>query len=132
MDPITAITTLGAEVIKASDDWFTTDEERAEANRAAYQAQVAAALAQAQMQISAYEAEAKSGHRGWRHQVGTVLACAFGLHFLIFPLFTVFLPFLGVEVPIPQIEIETLMPIMLGMLGLGGIRAYDLKQGTRK
>ena len=132
VDPISALATLGTEVVKAADDWFTSDEERAEANRVVMLAQINAAIANAELQIRAYEAESKSGHKGWRHQVGVTLSLAFGMHFVVFPLVSFVGPLLGQSIVTPEFDIETLMPIMLGMLGLGGIRAYDLKQGTRK
>jgi hypothetical protein len=132
LDPITALSNLGSEIVKASDDWFTSDEERAEANRALYLAQIDASLKFCEMQIRAYEADAKSGHKGWRHQLGVMLSLAVGMHFVVFPLLQFVAGGFGYTPDFPTLDMAQIMGLLGTLLGLGGWRSFDLKEGTRK
>jgi hypothetical protein len=36
------------------------------------------------------------------------------------------------ERPLPQFDMTSLMTVLMGMLGLGGLRTYEKKQGITK
>ena len=39
----------------------------------------------------------------------------------------------GVDIPeLPEFDMGSLMTVMMGMLGLGGLRSYEKKQGITK
>ncbi len=132
MDPVTAGLQFGKAALQIADDLFTSDEERSEAEQKMLLAKLRAAMEPDQAQVAAYIAEMRSGHRGWRHQLGIILSLAVGMHFVAFPLITVLAQLFGYTAALPDLDIEQLWPLLLGMLGLGGLRSYDLRNGSRK
>lgn len=85
-------------------------------------------------QIKVNDTEAGSGDnysRRWRPSAGWVCVCGLAYQFLIQPLLPWFMHVLGVSAPpLPSIDNDTLMILLTGMLGLGGLRSFDKKQGT--
>ena len=47
-----------------------------------------------------------------------------GVNFLVSPICA------GFGITIPQADMSMMMPLLMGMLGLGAMRSYDKKQGT--
>jgi len=88
-------------------------------------------LALGQMEINKAEAASPSLFKGgWRPFVGWV--CGFGLayEFLARPLLPFFAGLAGLDVPpLIQLGTETLLPLLFGMLGLGGMRSYERVSG---
>ena len=87
----------------------------------------------AQMEVNKVEA----GHRsifvaGWRPAIGWTCALAFLMHFLIMPLIQVLAIYLDFVAPIIMFDMEALMSIMLGMLGIAGMRSYEKIKGVAK
>jgi hypothetical protein len=71
--------------------------------------------------------EIEAGHRtvfvaGWRPFIGWVCGVALAYNFIIRDLFIWALD--PQEVP-PALQMEHLMTVLLGMLGLGGLRTYE-------
>ena len=87
-------------------------------------------------QISINKAEA--GHRslfvaGWRPFLGWGLSFAMIWHFVLVPMLTFIFAYIGIESPeLPIFDIESLMTVLLGMLGLGGLRSYEKAKGISK
>jgi len=82
-------------------------------------------------QLAVNEAEAKSGSwwvAGWRPGVGWVCVVSVAWTFIIHPTVTWF----GVDSP--PIDVSQLMILLLGMLGIGGMRSFDKlnKTDTKK
>jgi Holin of 3TMs, for gene-transfer release len=82
----------------------------------------------AQMQADINKAEASNTSlfvAGWRPAVGWV--CAIGLltQFIIAPLATWGSGLIGKTVTFPSLDMGTLLTLLLGMLGLGGMRTYE-------
>ena len=74
----------------------------------------------AQLEIN--KAEASSGavfKGGWRPAVGWVCALGFAVNFLVSPIAA------GFGVAIPQADTSVMMPVLMGMLGLGGLRSFE-------
>jgi len=94
----------------------------------------AQALSLAQIEVN--KAEAASGSLfkgGWRPAVGWVCAFAFAYHFIIKDLIVFGCAVAGVELPeLPNFDMGTLLTVLGGMLGIGGLRSYEKKQGLTK
>ena len=70
---------------------------------------------------------------GWRPFLGWGLSLAMIWHFLLVPLITFICAFAGVDIPeLPHFDMESLMTVLLGMLGLGGLRSFEKAKGLTK
>ena len=80
-----------------------------------------------QIEVAKLEATGTWFQRGWRPSVGWTCALALAWHFVGAP-FTIFgLEALGLAAPaLPELEWAALSPILLGMLGLGALRTYEV------
>lgn len=88
----------------------------------------------AQLEIN--KAEAASGSifkGGWRPAVGWVCAFAFAYHFVIQPVLVFIFAYAGVDAPeLPEFDMGTLLTVLGGMLGIGGLRTYEKQKGLAK
>jgi hypothetical protein len=91
-------------------------------------------LALAQIEVN--KAEAASGSifkGGWRPAIGWVCASAFAYHFVLQPVIVFVVLSAGVDLPpLPEFDMASLMTVMMGMLGLGGLRTYEKQKGITK
>ena len=90
-------------------------------------------IAQGQMAINEVEAAHKSLFvSGWRPAVGWV--CVLGMfgNFITIPFSNFVLALLELDIVIPLVPLETMMPVLMGMLGLGAMRTYEKKSGVSK
>ncbi len=86
-------------------------------------------------QIKTNRAEAQTGSifiGGWRPAVAWVCVVAFALNYLINPLANWYLVLIGETMVLPALDTESLMPLLLGMLGLGGLRTTEKVKGVAK
>ena len=87
-------------------------------------------------QIEVNKAEAASGSLfkgGWRPCVGWVCAIAFFYHFVGQPVIIFVLTITGVEIPdLPNFNMNTLLTVLGGMLGIGSLRSYEKQKGLTK
>ena len=91
-------------------------------------------LALAQIEVNKAEAASSSVWKGgWRPFVGWVCGTAFAYHFVIQPLAIFGLAAYGMEVPpLPDFEMSQLMTVLMGMLGLGGLRSFEKTKGVAR
>ena len=86
----------------------------------------------AQLEIN--KAEAASGSLfkgGWRPFVGWTCGIAFAYHFVLQPLLIFVFAYIGLETPdLPAFDVGTLLPVLGGMLGIGGLRSYEKTTGV--
>ena len=90
-------------------------------------------IAQGQMAINQVEAAHKSLFvSGWRPAVGWV--CVLGMfgNFITIPFSNFVLALLGIDIVIPLVPLETMMPVLMGMLGLGAMRSYEKKNSVHR
>lgn len=91
-------------------------------------------LAKGQLEIN--QAEAASGSifkGGWRPFIGWVCGTAFAYHFILQPIIVFGVTVAGVTLPpLPEFDMATLMPVLMGMLGLGGLRTFEKTKGVSK
>ena len=91
-------------------------------------------LAKAQLEVNKVEAAHKSLFvSGWRPAVGWVCAIAFLYHFLLKDIIMFVCAFAGVDIPdLPEFDMSTLLTVLGGMLGIGGLRTYEKQKGLTK
>jgi hypothetical protein len=84
-------------------------------------------LAKGQIEINKAEAAHKSMFvAGWRPFVGWTCGVALAWHFVGQPLAVFVISYSGIEAPaLPVFEMESLLTVLLGMLGLGGLRTFE-------
>jgi hypothetical protein len=96
------------------------------------QAQIAAAVAIVQGQLDTNKAEAASPSAftsGWRPGIGWICAAALGMQYIARPLLAWAGIVSGHPFPtLPGID-DNLWQLMLGMLGLGGLRTFEKTKG---
>lgn len=68
---------------------------------------------------------------GWRPLVGWICASALLWHFIIQPIVVFIATMNGVDVLLPEFDMASLMTVLLGMLGLGGLRTFEKSKGIR-
>ena len=91
-------------------------------------------LAMAQIEVN--KAEAASGSifkGGWRPFIGWVCGFAFAYHFILQPILLFGVAAVGISLPpLPEFDMSQMMPVLLGMLGLGGLRTFEKHKGITK
>jgi len=83
-------------------------------------------LAKGQLEVNKVEA----GHSslfvsGWRPFIGWT--CGLGMfgNFITIPFSNFVLALAGIDIVIPLVPLETMMPVLMGMLGLGAMRSFE-------
>ena len=80
----------------------------------------------AQIELNKVEAAHQSMFvAGWRPSIGWVCSLAMLLNFILIPFINLGMEFAGADIRLDLIEMDTMMPVLLGMLGLGGMRSYE-------
>ena len=119
------------EVAGLIDDVFTSDEEKANAKIAIEKIQ--ARLKEKQLDINKAEASHRSLFvAGWRPCLGWISALSIGNVYLFQPFIVMILKIVGSDVVLPNLDLSQLMPLVLGMLGLGGLRTFEKTKGVTK
>ena len=91
-------------------------------------------LAKGQLEVNKVEA----GHRsplvaGWRPFIGWVCGVALAWHFVLSPVIIFIAAWLNVTLPaLPEFDMGSLMTVLMGMLGLGGLRTFEKTKGLTK
>ena len=84
-------------------------------------------LAKGQLAIN--KEEAKSGNlfiAGWRPFIGWSCGVALVWHFIAAPFIIFFAALFGATLPpLPEFDMGSLMTVLMGMLGLGGLRTFE-------
>jgi len=91
-------------------------------------------LAKGQIEINKEEAKSRNIFiAGWRPFVGWTCGLALFWHFLGLPV-TLFVTgwFNLQHPPLPEFDMQSLMTVLLGMLGLGGMRTFEKFKGVTK
>jgi len=110
-------------------DIFGTKEERDKATATIEQIKLQPEIAQ----LIVNEAEANSLNMfvaGWRPAAGWVCVSALAYQFLLRPILMAV--FTGTSVYFPTLELQDLMSILFGMLGLGAYRTYEKVAGVNR
>jgi hypothetical protein len=70
---------------------------------------------------------------GWRPFLGWSLSFAMAWHYVLAPLILFIAGFFGYQLPqLPEFDMASLMTVLMGMLGLGGLRTVEKINGVAK
>ena len=88
----------------------------------------------AQLEVNKTEAASQNMFvAGWRPAVGWTCCLGFFSNFIIVPFANLALQITGQGFELPMIDLSTMMPVLLGMLGLGGMRTVEkIKKVSRE
>ena len=81
-------------------------------------------LALAQIKLNTEEAKGNWFQSSWRPLVGWVCSISLMVNYMISPICA------GFGITIPQADMSVMMPLLLGLLGLGGLRSFDKLKKT--
>ena len=93
--------------------------------------------AMAQVEVNKAEAQHRSIFvAGWRPFIGWTCGVALAYHFILHPIM-VFAMMTFPTIPIspdqlPEFDMSSLLTVLMGMLGLGGLRTYEKTKGLTK
>ena len=115
--------------LKVLDKFIPDPAEKAKA-----EAQLRADLMawdKAQTDVNAAEAQSSSLFvSGWRPAVGWVCCAALTWTYILQPIAAFALAQFGYLTALPRLDMGEMMPILIGMLGLGGMRSWEKTKGV--
>jgi len=82
------------------------------------------ALMMQQLKILQADAQGNWFQASWRPLIGWIAGISLGINYMIAPIA------LGFGFKIPQADMSVMMPLLLGMLGIGGMRSFDKLKKT--
>lgn len=116
------------------DKLFTSDDERMAAKLKVLELEKSGELAQ--IAVNAQEAQHDSIFvAGWRPFIGWVCGLAFTWAFLLYPMLSFFVVAFGLSADltlVPDLDLNAMMPVLMGMLGLGAMRSWEKKEGVAR
>ena len=123
-------------VTKVVDRFLPEDKEaRAKAERS-LKAQLTTHLAKidlAQLDINKQEAAHRSVFvAGWRPFIGWTCGIALAYNYVLQPILIFVLAQTGHLMNLPSMDLNEIMPVLMGMLGLGGLRTFEKYKGVSK
>ena len=87
----------------------------------------------AQLEVNKAEAASSSIFvSGWRPATGWVCVLGMAGNFIVTPFANFVLALLEVQVFIPLVPLDTMLPVLLGLLGLGGLRTLEKAKGVHR
>jgi hypothetical protein len=91
-------------------------------------------LAKGQIEVNKAEASNPSLLvSGWRPFVGWVCGLALFWHFIGLPITLFLLTLFTVDIPdLPIFDMDTLLTVLMGMLGLGGMRTWEKTKNVHR
>ena len=95
--------------------------------------EIDAKLKEKQLDINKAEASHRSIFvSGWRPFLGWISGLSIGYVYLFQPVFDMILQMFDIKVDWVVLDLGQLMPLVLGMLGLGGLRSFEKSRGVTK
>ena len=80
----------------------------------------------AQIEVNKIEAGSRAvWTSGWRPFIGWTCGFAMAYAYVVQPILVFILAQSGYLIDLPRVELAEMMPILLGMLGLGGLRSFE-------
>jgi hypothetical protein len=125
LDPVSAALDLGGKLL---DHFFPDPTKKAEAALELLKLQQSGELAQMTAQTDINKVEAASPNllvAGGRPAMIWCCVFIFAMNYLIGPLCTWASALVGHPTPFPQLDMAGIMPVLMGLLGLGAYRTYE-------
>lgn len=69
---------------------------------------------------------------GWRPFIGWICGAALAYHFVIQPLLAFVMVNSGIVADLPMFDMQSLLTVLMGMLGLGAMRSYEKVYGVAR
>ena len=90
-------------------------------------------LAKGQLEINKAEAQSRNIFvAGWRPFIGWTCGVAMAYNYVVHPIMIFTLAQLDYLVALPALDLGEMMPVLMGMLGLGGLRSFEKYKGISK
>ena len=87
----------------------------------------------AQLDINKQEAAHRSVFvAGWRPFIGWTCGIALAYNYVLQPILIFVLAQTGHLMNLPSMDLNEIMPVLMGMLGLGGLRTFEKYKGVSK
>lgn len=125
LDPLSAVTGLADTIIKRI--WPDKSEQERQ--------QMAQAFMVIQGQLDANKEEAKHENvfvSGWRPFIGWVCGSGCAWNWIGLPIAKFVAVFFGQDITLAPADLSEMMPLLLGMLGLGALRTVEKVQGVAR
>tara|TARA_R100000353_G_scaffold175743_2_gene146957 strand:+ start:871 stop:1239 length:369 start_codon:yes stop_codon:yes gene_type:complete len=120
MSKLNLVANLIDKVADRVDD-FTLDK--------AEKAEMLNEINKAQLEVNKIEAGQEGLLVRWRPFLGWVLSLAFAYHFVIQPLLIFIFAASGNTFELPTFDMGTMTTVLMGMLGMAGMRSYEKVKG---
>lgn len=130
MNPLSAVLDIGGKLI---DKLFPDPQKKAEATMKLMELQQSGDLAAIAGQLDVNKVEASNPRlfiSGWRPFIGWVCGGGLALQFVVAPLLAWASSLVGHPVPMPVLDVSLLTTLLIGMLGLGGMRTVEKLNGV--
>lgn len=123
-------------VMEVAGRFLPEDKEKRAAAEREIEAQLTTHLAQidlAQLDINKTEAAHRSIFvAGWRPFIGWSCGVALAWNYIAQPILVFTLAQTGNLVELPALDMSQMMPVLMGMLGLGGLRTFEKYKSVSK
>jgi hypothetical protein len=133
---IPLITTLLPSIMDVAGRFLPEDKEKRAAAEREIKEKLTDSLAKidlAQLDINKTEAAHRSLFvAGWRPAVGWTCTAALAYSYVLEPILTFGLAQAGYLVDLPAVDMSQMMPVLMGMLGLGSLRSWEKVKGVSK
>jgi len=133
---IPLITTLLPSIMDVAGRFLPEDKEKRAAAEREIEAKLTESLANIDLaNLKINEADAKSGNwfqSGWRPFIGWSCGFALAYTYVMQPILTFGLAQAGYLIDLPAVNLGEMMPVLMGMLGLGGLRTFEKVKGINK
>lgn len=130
LDPITAALDIGGKLI---DKLWPDPAQRDAAKLELLRLQQTGELAQmtAQTEINKVEAASSSLFvAGWRPFIGWVCGLGCAWNWIGLPIAKLIIALAGYTITLQMADLSEMMPLLMGMLGIGGMRTYEKIKGV--
>jgi len=132
---IPLITTLLPSVMDVAGRFLPEDKEKRAAAEREIEAKLTESLANidlAQLAINKEDAKGNWFQSGWRPFIGWACGFALAYTYVMQPILTFGLAQAGYLIDLPAVNLGEMMPVLMGMLGLGGLRTFEKVKGINK
>ena len=132
---IPLITTLLPSIMDVAGRFLPEDKEKRAAAEREIEAKLTESLANidlAQLAINKEDAKGNWFQSGWRPFIGWSCGFALAYTYVMQPILTFGLAQAGYLIDLPAVNLGEMMPVLMGLLGLGGLRTFEKVKGINK